>query len=226
MHIERKIATAILSVVAAAAAFAVVLPNQTSPVKKGQSNSSNQPVAGAFDSIKPNEMQSALFEIISWEQSVALAKMGGHPLPDYSKMSSSTKAARQEVVYACNFYYRATLKTDQAKEFDRTIWDVKTHPLPEKWTNFRAKGLQVDKLIVPEKDQGTKAWEIINRFRDRNHAVWGKPEGINGGYERHLRQMIEEFRAILTTEQLKEFDSHIGAYQNEVRTALESADRP
>jgi hypothetical protein len=157
-------------------------------------------------------------DLISWKQSLAHDKLGGSSL-NWNTFSPEIKDARMEVIRACNLYHRATLTAEQQATYDRTILDPKGHPLPAKWEAMRLKGTLVKALLVSTPEQQKQATTVLNRFRDRNHQIWGHGHK-NGGYAKNHGLLVKDFRAILTKAQLAEFNSLWGSYVRSVDAAV------
>lgn len=227
MTIERKLATGALVAVVLTTAFAVA---QVSPGQRGGTGSANPPVmgvaqGGAFSTLKLSPVQECLTDIIIWEQSNTLQKMGGISPSDYNSMPLRLKDARMEVVRACNLYHRVVLNTSQQNEYDRVILDPVNHPLPTKWETMRLKGPLAKTLFLTDEKQDEEFVQVLNRFRDRQSAIWGK--GNDGGYAKNHSMLLDEFRAVLNADQAKEFDAIWKAYKKEVDAAFASAiDKP
>ena len=220
MQLERKLTTVALLAVAITASLAFA---QVGPTRKGDSVQAAAP--GALDSLKMTPMQNCLNDMILWKQSTLLSDMGGHPTVDYSKLSTQMKDARMEIVRAANLYSRAIMNPAQQAEYDRNILDPKGHPLPAKWEKMRLQGTLVTSLLKSDGAQQQKAQVVLDTFRGRNHAIWGR--GNDGGYARNLGLMVDEFRAILNKQQLAEFDKLWSSYVTVVIAVKNSVtDRP
>jgi hypothetical protein len=220
MQLQRKLTAVALVAVAVTASLAFA---QVGPVRKGSGGGTSSGQAAApsgYDNLSMSPMQECLNDMISWKQSNLLHELGGNNV-DYNSLSPEVKNARMEIIRACNLYQRAVLNATQQAEYDRTILDPVNHPLPAKWENMRRQGTLVNSLLKATPAQQKQAKTVLDTFRSRNHAIWGR--GNDGGYAKNLGLLEKEFRAILNKQQLAEFDKLWSSYLNSVNSAKASA---